>query len=144
MSMSAAAPPPDAQSLFARLGGEEGLDRILDVQFDRIMADDHLREYFLDVDLPRLKASLRSFLRSAFGDMQAAYAGPTLRAAHKGQLVTELAFDTFVDMFVGAAGETGVDADNQAAVRAVLKSMRASVITEFKPDPAYNYPTRPR
>jgi hypothetical protein len=50
----------------------------------------------------------------------------------------------FVDLFVAAAAEIGVDADSQAAVRAALKSMRASVITEFKPNPIYNYPTRPR
>jgi hemoglobin len=144
MSMSAAASPPDAQSLFVRLGGEAGIARILDVQFGHIMADDHLREYFLDVDLSRLKASLSTFLRVAFGDTQVTYAGPTLLAAHKGQLVTELAFDTFVDLFVAAAAETGVDADSQLAARVALKSMRASVITEFKPNPIYNYPTRPR
>ncbi|HTW72838.1 MAG TPA: group 1 truncated hemoglobin [Acetobacteraceae bacterium] len=144
MSMSAGAPPPDAQPLFVRLSGEAGIGQILDVQFEHIMADDHLREYFLDVDLPHLKASLSIFLRVAFGDTRAAYAGPTLHAAHKGQLVTELAFDTFVDSFVAAAAETGVDANSQAAARAVLKSMRASVITEFKPNPAYNYPTQPR
>ncbi len=144
MTSAPAAPPSQMQSLFARLGHEAGLARILDVQFGHVLEDDHLREYFLDVDLTRLKASLTAFLRRALGDTGAGYSGPALHAAHKDQLVTELAFDAFVDLFVAAAAELGVDADSQAAARAVLKGMRASVITEFKPNPAYNYPTRPR
>jgi truncated hemoglobin YjbI len=137
-------PPSDTPSLFESLGKEAGLASILDVQFRYVMQDDHLREYFLDVDLARLKASLGGFLRRAFGDTSAAYDGPTLHAAHKDQLVTELAFDTFVDLFVAAAAEVGVEADNLVTARAMLKGVRASVITEFRPNPAYSYPTRPR
>jgi len=142
MTSAPAAPPRDTQSLFARLGHEAGLARILDVQFEYVMEDEHLREYFLDLDLKQLKSSLAAFLRPAFGDTGAAYSGPALHAAHKDQLVTELAFDTFVDLFVAAAARVGVDADGQAAARAALKAMRASVITEFKPNPAYNYSPR--
>jgi truncated hemoglobin YjbI len=144
MNPTPGAPSSDPPSLFESLGKEAVLARILDVQFDYIMQDDHLREYFLDVDLARLKASLAAFLRRAFGDTSAAYGGPSLHAAHKDQLVTELAFDTFVDLFVAATAEVGVDAGSQATARAVLTAMRASVITEFKPNPAYSYSTRPR
>jgi hemoglobin len=133
-----------AGSVFARLGGEAGVARILDRLYAQVMEDDHLREYFFDVDLEQLKESQLHFLRVAFGDAGAVYDGPALHVAHKVLLVSELAFDMFVDLFVSAAAEAGVDADSQTAARAILKSMRASVITEFKPNPAYNYPTRPR
>ena len=131
-------------SVFARLGSEAGVTRILDGLYARAMEDDLLREYFFDVDMARLKATQLAFLRVAFGDPGVTYGGPPLHAAHKGQLVTEQAFDMFVDLFLTEAAAGGANAETQAAARDILKSMRASVITEFKPNPAYNYPTRPR
>jgi truncated hemoglobin YjbI len=51
----------DEPTLFHRLGGEAGSARILDCHYDRVMEDDHLREYFADVDIERLKAAQLSF-----------------------------------------------------------------------------------
>lgn len=129
-------------TLFARLGGEAGLRRIIDLLYERILADDYLGEYFMDVDVERLKTSQLGYLRKLFGDSDGAYNGAPLQAAHQGQLVPEQAFDMFVDLFVAASAEAGVDDDSQEEVCGVLKALRASVIMEFKPNPAYNYPTK--
>ena len=128
--------------LFARLGGLDGLSRIVETHYDRVLADDHLGEYFMGADMDRLKAAQVAFLRKTFGDPGAVHAGASMQAAHKGQLVSELAFDAFIDLFIEVAAEQGVDAAAQAEARAALKSMRAAVITEFKPNPAYNYPSK--
>jgi hemoglobin len=133
-------PPPN---LFIRLGGEAGLARLIDLQFERILADEYLGEYFMGVDIDRLKQTQCGFLRRAFGDSGAAYRGAPLRDAHRGQLVTELAFDQFVEMFVTAARECEIAETEQAEIRAALRTMRASVITEFQPDPAYDYRAKP-
>jgi truncated hemoglobin YjbI len=130
-------------SLFVRFGGETGLSRVIDLQLERLLADDYLSEYFMDVDITRLKAGLFAFLRKTFGDTEAVHGGASLRVAHKGLLVTEHAFESFIDIFIDAAGECGVDPASQTEARAVLRAMRASVITEFKPNPAYDYPSKP-
>jgi hemoglobin len=130
------------ETLFARLGGEAGLRRIIDLLYERVLADDYLSEYFMDVDVDRLKTSQLGYLRRLFGDSEAVYSGAPLQAAHQGQLVPEQAFDMFIDLFVDAAAENGLDDDGQEAVYGALKSVRASVIMEFKPNPAYNYPTK--
>jgi hemoglobin len=137
------APSPPSPNLFTRLGGEAGLKRLIDLQYERLLADDYLGEYFMGVATDRLKQSLCGFLRRAFGDADASYRGASLQDAHRGQLVTELAFDQFVDMFVAAAREVGVAEADQAEIRAALRAMRASVITEFKPNPAYDYQSKP-
>jgi hemoglobin len=131
-------------SLFVRLGGEPALIRILDLHYGRVLADDYLGEYFMDTNIDRLKAMQLAFLRKAFGDPGASYHGATMHAAHNGQMVTEQAFDLFIDGFVTAAAESGADADTQAEVRTALKAMRASILVEFKPNPAFNYPAGPR
>ena len=125
-------------TLFARLGGEAGLTRIIDLLYERVLADDYLREYFMDVDVERLKTSQLGYLRRLFGDSDGVYNGAPLQAAHQGQLVPEQAFDMFIDLFVEAAAESGVDDDSQEAACVALKALRASVIMEFKPNPAYN------
>jgi hemoglobin len=130
------------ETLFVRLGGEAGLTRIVDLLYERLLADDYLGEYFMDVDIEQLKASQLGFLRRLFGDRDSVYAGAPMRDAHKGQLVTEQAFDMFIDLFVAAAAETGADSTAQNEARGALKALRASVIMEFKPNPAYNYPTK--
>jgi truncated hemoglobin YjbI len=130
------------ESLFAELGGRSGLTRIVELTYERILADDYLGEYFMDVDIDRLKASQVGYLARLFGDTESVYGGAPLQAAHKGQLVTEQAFDMFIDLFVAAAAETGLDTATQNAARAALKALRAHVIMEFKPNPAYNYPTK--
>lgn len=131
------------ESLFVRLGGEAGIARILDRHYDAVMNDDHLRQYFLDVDLEHLKTAQLAFLRTAFGEPGAPYDGAALRAAHRDQLVSELAFDSFIDTLVATAAEFGAGAAEQGAIREALKPFRDSVIMRFRPNPAYNYPTKP-
>src|SRR5690242_330744 len=82
------------ESLFVRLGGEAGVARVLDRHYERVMEDDHLREYFLDVDIGRLKTAQLAFLGAVFGEPGASYDGATLRVAPRDQLVSELAFDS--------------------------------------------------
>jgi truncated hemoglobin YjbI len=129
--------------LFTRIGGEATLKRILDLQYERVLADDYLGEYFMGVDIDHVKAMQLAFLRKAFGDNDAIYTGASLHAAHKSQLVTEHAFDSYIDLFVDAARELGVASAEQAEIRAILKSTRARVITEFQPNPAYDYQSKP-
>ena len=78
MSGEAEAASTAPESVFARLGGEAGVSRILDLLYDQVMQDDLLREYFCDVDLARLKATQRAFLHVAFGEPGATYAGNRL------------------------------------------------------------------
>jgi hemoglobin len=129
-------------SLFERLGGEAGLIRLIDALYERILADEYLGEYFMGVTIERLKAAQLGFLRQAFGD-GTPYRGVPLREAHKDQLVTEHAFDQFIDLFVALAAEAGVDDTTQADAGAALRAQRANVITEFQPNPAYDYQSKP-
>jgi len=130
-------------SLFDRLGGEAGLVHLLDLFYQRLLNDDYLGEYFQGVSIERLKAGQTTFLRMAFGDPGVEYAGPKLHIAHRDQMVTELAFDQFIDMFVETAGELGADAASQEEVRAALQATRASVLMEFSSNPKYDYKTNP-
>jgi hemoglobin len=130
-------------SLFDRLGGEAGLTRLLDLLYQRLLDDDYLGEYFMGVDVDRLKMAQAAFLRQAFGDPGAEYAGRKLHIVHRNQMITEQAFDQFIDMFVEATGELGADAVTQADARAALWATRASVLMEFSPNPEYDYKAKP-
>lgn len=133
----------NGDTLFRRLGGEAGMARILELLYERVLEDELLREYFVDSDLASLKSRQSEFLRRRLGDAGAQPDGAALRAAHRDQLVSELAFDRFIDMLVACAADAGAAPVDQESLRDVLKMLRDSVITAFRPNPAYNYPTKP-
>jgi hypothetical protein len=66
-----------------------------------------------------------------------------LRVAHRDQVISELAFDGFIETLVVTAAELDAAAADQGAMRDALTQFRDGVIMRFKPNPAYNYPTKP-
>jgi len=90
-------------SLLMRLGGEAGHPaRLINLQYEQILADDYLGEYFMGVDIDRLKTAQLAFCARRSVTPRQHIAAFPLQQAHNGQLVTELAFDQFVDLFIAA------------------------------------------
>ena len=133
--------PPN---LFLRLGGETGLARMIDLQVERLIADDYLGEYFMGVDIDRLKSGLLAFLRKTFGDPGAAYRG-TIVAGRASRPVGDRTRIRPLRRHVCRCARAKPARPSRIRRKSahVLKAMRASVITEFKPNPAYDYQSKP-
>ena len=64
------------------LGGEEGLKKIIDYQYEKILIDPELRHFFLSTDIERLKVKIAIYLGGMLGGPDK-YEGNDMKNAHK-------------------------------------------------------------
>lgn len=147
-----AAPPPPA-SLHERLGGKDGLAKIVDTLMKNAAAHDKLKKRFGKVapdKLEKYKGALATALCDAAGGActeapadgaageadagkagaAAAKGGP--KDAFKGLKMTDAEWDPFVASFKAALDENGVGETEQADLIALLAPMRDDLVDAKK------------
>lgn len=70
-----------ADTIYEQIGGEKGMKRLVDYQFDKILIDPELRLFFLTSDIERVKAQMASWLGKAFGG-PGKYKGRDIKEVH--------------------------------------------------------------
>lgn len=71
-----------ADTIFQRIGGEEGMKKLIDFQYERVLIDPELRLFFLTSNIDKVKANSVAWLTKAFGGPDK-YAGRDLKEVHK-------------------------------------------------------------
>lgn len=77
--MTAVAQP----SLYERLGGEEGIARVVDTFYDMVLADPRVAHFFANTDMAKQRRHQTLFLTFATGGPNK-YTGRSMREAHRG------------------------------------------------------------
>lgn len=111
-------------NLYQALGGEEGIDKLVDDILFGMLSNPKLRDSFGELslaDYPRFKYNFAQQLCELAGG-PCRYTGPDMRAAHKGLKVTEEQFDESGRVIAQAMLDNGVP---QAARKAILQKMAA-------------------
>lgn len=103
---------PD-QQLFDRLGGPDGVRKIVDEMYLRVLADPELSHFFKNAKMEGLKRMQFQFLASAL-DGPVEYTGAELTKVHQGLGITAAHFAKFCGHFADAmeshnASATDVD-----------------------------------
>jgi hemoglobin len=114
-------------SLYEQLGGEPGIEAIVDDFYDRVIADDLLGAWFTAVDHARLRVHLRAFLAVSLGGPEG-YTGRSMRQAHGGLSITQHAFETLLVRFTDALAAAGVEDSVTANVVALVATLRPVVV----------------
>lgn len=109
------------------LGGDEGLTAVVEVFYARVTADPEVAPYFAGIDLDRLRAHQRSFLRVAL-DGPGVFTGRPLAQAHAGLAITDQHFDRVVDHLASTLGDLGVGPAAVAQVRERIEALRPQVV----------------
>jgi hemoglobin len=114
--------------LYDRLGGIEGITRIVADTIDAHLANPLIRSRFENSpDLARAKRMAVEFFCAGSGGPQP-YTGKDLLAAHKGMNVSEQEYMAAMDDIVAALRRNGVDDGTQGEVVAILYSVKGQVI----------------
>jgi len=96
-----------SRELFDRIGGSDGLTRIVDSMYDRVLADPKLQPIFEHANMERVRKMQFEFLAGAF-DGPLNYAGVELTAVHRNRGIRAQHFALFCNHFADAARENGV------------------------------------
>ena len=114
-------------TIFDEIGGEPTVTTVVDLFYERLLADPGLMRYFEHRDLARLKAHQRALVTVALGGSEQ-YSGRMMHPAHAGLAITNEAFDRVLDHLLEVLTEVGVPAVTSARILAILQPLRTDVV----------------
>lgn len=117
-----------SKSLYERLGGAQGIARIVDGLVAAHLANPLIQTRFQNVeDLEHLKQMAREFLAAGSGGSEK-YTGKDMRSAHQGMNISEQEYLAVMDDIMGVLDKNGIDEATQKDVLAILYSLKAEII----------------
>ncbi len=114
-------------SLYDELGGQQGLESIVDAFIDNIGHDPQIFPYFADANVSRFREMFVVHL-CAHSDGPCEYTGDSMEAIHTGMNIDEADFNRVVELLVEALNEVNIPFTTQNRLLARLAPMRRSVI----------------
>lgn len=81
-------------AMYQQVGGDAGMEVLVDNFYQRLWADPSLDKYFVGIDGPTLKKHQRAFLTYVLGAGGPLYEGESLSSAHANLHITGEAFAT--------------------------------------------------
>ena len=128
--LAAAAGPAFAQdTLYAEMGGQPGIDRLVDASVDNYLADPRIKAIFDESNIERIRAEFKDqFCQVAGGPCQ--YTGHDMAAAHKGLHLTNADFNAVVEDLQDAMTKVGIGFATQNRFLARLAPMQRDVVTK--------------
>jgi hemoglobin len=116
-----------AETLYERLGGEQGLSAIVRDTITNHQANPIIKTRFQDSDLERLNRLVVDFFGQGSGGPQK-YTGKAMAEAHRGMNISEEEFLAVIDDVMAALDKNGVAGDTKNEVLGVLYSLRGEVV----------------
>jgi len=115
------------KSLYERLGGSEGIKRIVNDEVDLHASNPRIATRFADHDLDALKASATAFVITGTGG-PACYEGKDMLTAHKGMNIDADEFLAVLDDALEALKKNNIGQREQEEVLYVLYSMKNDIV----------------
>ncbi|MEV0096332.1 group 1 truncated hemoglobin [Streptomyces sp. NPDC050738] len=115
-------------TIFERIGGAPAVAAVVDLFYERVLADPELSPYFTGADLGALKAHQRAFVGQALGATDP-YPGRAMREAHGPLSIRGEDFDRVVGHLASALTEAGVDEATIGTIAGALAPLKADIVT---------------
>lgn len=116
--------------LIDRLGGKEGITKVVDLFVEKVSADARINMFFATMkDATHLKAMLvDQICDAASGGTVCKYTGKSMEETHKGMQIKQEHFDALVEDLVAAMKELGVGDTEQQEILGVLGPMSSQIV----------------
>ena len=101
----------EERSLYNRLGGADGIDRIVKRMYARVLADPELAPVFAHSSVEHIQAMQRDYISVAVGGTRS-YSGRSLSDVHAGHGITTRHFYLFARKLLEALEESGASPDD--------------------------------
>lgn len=86
-------------TIYERIGGEEGIAKLVDSFYDKVTADNELKAYFEHAPMDKLLRMQREFFAMATGG-PIQYSGRPFRQVHQGFAISRREFQRFVEHLI--------------------------------------------
>ena len=116
-------------SLYAQLGGEAGVDRIVAGLLWEIGEDSDTRALFVDTDIERFRNKLAEQL-CAVADGPCVYSGDSMRETHRHLQVTSAQFNRLVSSLIRVMEQEQIPVGAQNALLQRLAAMHGDIVAE--------------
>jgi hemoglobin len=118
-------------TLYEKLGGAPAIEAAVDIFYDKVLADERIKHFFVNTDMAKQRQHQKNFLTYAFGG-SGTWNGLGMRAAHQ-PLVDKMGlndshFDAVVDNLATTLTELGVSGELIGEVALVAESIRDDVL----------------
>ncbi len=131
---AAEAEPPKPKSLFERLGGKEGITKVVDSYLANATHNDVIKKRFVKLPKDRQEKLRNSMIaqicKESGGDCE--YAGKSMKDAHKGMKITDAEWNANVSALKAALDENKVGENEQNDLIAAIAPMKDDIV-EVKP-----------
>ncbi len=121
-----------APSLYERLGGDEGLTKIVSDTIALHHENPDIAHYFTEVDDDVLTGHVIDFFAAGTGG-PVNYQGRDMTTTHASMNMSDADFDSAVADVLKSVEANGVDAESAAEVGAILESLRPAVMGTTEP-----------
>jgi len=128
------AAPPAPKSLFDRLGGKDGIDKLVESLVQNVTADGKLKKSFSKVKgekLDNFKKSLSEQICEIAGG-PCKYQGKDMKSAHEGISINDSQWDAFVQDFSAAMDENKIEENEKNELMALFAPLRADIVGSKK------------
>ena len=117
-------------TLFEQLGGRDAVNAAVDIFYTKVMADDLLKPFFSETDMPHQIAKQRAFLTYAFGGAPNS-SGKSMRDAHKKSVdngLSDVHFNAVAGHLQATLEELGVAENLVSQVMTIAGSVKDDVL----------------
>lgn len=117
-------------TLYSELGGDSVIERIVDLHYQRVMADPQLARFFQDTDMSAQRRKFQRYLHT-ITDGPLKQSALELRAAHARAVESGLndhGFDAFAHHFESALVEAGINSTLADRLRESIQRGRREVL----------------
>ncbi|GJM10384.1 MAG: group 1 truncated hemoglobin [Lysobacteraceae bacterium] len=117
------------QSLYQALGGQSGVEQLVERVTDIAHNDERIGFLFEDIDFPYFKARLTEQICELSGG-PCKYTGLDMTDAHSGMQITRAEFNYFVEDLQLAMDQVGLNVPTQNRLLGLLVPMHADIIEQ--------------
>lgn len=116
-------------SLYERLGGAAGIDKIVDSAIAAHLENPIIGTRFVNArDLDRAKRMAKEFFAHGSSGGALPYSGKDMAAAHRGMNISEQEYLAATDDILGALEQHRIDEATRNDVLAILYSLKSAII----------------
>ena len=116
------------QTDYERVGGADAVTTVVQLFYERVLADPELSGYFTGVDIPRLKRHQVLLISQVLGG-PAEYDGRDLRDAHAGMSITSDHYARVFGHLVAVLHDAGVEAEIIGRVGTELAGAERAIVS---------------